>query len=310
MSKKKASITVIILTHNEEIHIERCISSLLPIVENVFVVDSFSTDKTVDIAKSLGAVVVQRKWINYADQFQWGLDNCENKTEWIMRMDSDEYLEPDLQFEIERRLSLVDSYIDGIYLNRKHIFFGKWIRHGGRFPLTLLRIWRTGKGRIEQRWMDEHIILSKGAKTLCFRENIVDDNLKGITFFVNKHNSYATREAVDILNYKYGLYERDDGIKENDKIQAKYKRILKANVYSKLPIGLRAILYFLLRYFFQLGFLDGWKGFVYHFMQGLWYRLLVDVKVYEIEKAGDKDAEKIKEILNKDYGIDLVLYSN
>jgi len=301
----KTSLTVVILTHNEEIHIERCIRSLQPIASKIFIVDSLSTDRTVEIAESLGAIVAQRKWKNYADQFQWGLDNCGVDSQWVMRMDADEYIEPELQQEIEKRLLHVGKDIDGIYLNRKHFFYDKWIRYGSRYPLTLLRIWRSGKGRIEQRWMDEHIVLPEGSKTLLFKENLVDDNLKGISFFVNKHNSYATREAVDVLNNKYDLFEKDESIQKINDPQAKQKRMLKDKLYSKLPIGLRSALYFLFRYFFQLGFLDGWKGFVYHFMQGFWYRLLVDVKIYEIERESSGDVDRMKCILRDNYGIDL-----
>lgn len=302
---KPISITVVILTHNEEIHIERCIRSLLPIASKIFIVDSFSTDRTVEIAQSLGAEVTQRKWKNYADQFQWGLDNCGTASEWVMRMDADEYLELDLQGEMLNKLSLLPQEIDGVCLNRKHYFFDQWIRHGGRYPLTLLRIWRSGKGRIEQRWMDEHILLSEGSKTIVFRGGLVDDNLKGITFFINKHNSYATREAIDILNRKYHLFRMDEGINSLDGSQARKMRLLKERLYSRLPIGMRALLYFIYRFFFQLGFLDGWKGFAYHFMQGFWYRFLVDIKIYEIERESLGDAEKIKRIFIEKFGVDL-----
>lgn len=307
---KPISITVVILTNNEEIHIERCIRSLLPVVAKIFIVDSFSTDRTVEIAQSLGAMVTQRKWKNYADQFQWGLDNCGTESRWLMRMDADEYLELALQKEIKEKLPHLNHNIDGVYLNRKHFFHDQWIRYGGRYPLTLLRIWKNGKGRIEQRWMDEHIILSEDSKTIVFKENLVDDNLKGITFFVNKHNSYATREAIDILNHKYHLFKRDEMIKELGNTQARRKRIIKDNVYAWLPFGYRSFLYFIYRFVFQFGFLDGWKGFVYHFMQGFWYRLLVDIKVYEIENEAAGNTDKVKEILRKKHGVDISCFLN
>lgn len=305
LDSKKNSLTVVILTHNEEIHIERCIRSLLPITSKIFIVDSFSTDRTVEIAQSLGAVVTQRKWKNYADQFQWGLDNCGTDSAWVMRMDADEYLELDLQKEILNKLPLLPQEIEGVYLNRKQYFFDQWIRYGGRYPLTLLRIWKSGKGRIEQRWMDEHILLPEGSKTIVFRGGVVDDNLKGITFFINKHNSYATREAIDVLNRKYHLFRVDEGINGLGSSQAKRMRLLKERLYSRLPIGMRALLYFIYRFVFQFGFLDGGKGFAYHFMQGFWYRFLVDIKIYEIERESLGDAEKIKKIFIEKYGVNL-----
>ena len=302
---KKAPLTVVILTHNEEIHIERCIRSLLLIAAKIFIVDSFSTDNTVEIAKSLGAEVKQRKWKNYADQFQWGLDNCGADSEWVMRMDADEYLEPDLLEELPQALSDVNDEVTGFYIRRKVFFYGKWIRHGGFYPHTLLRIWRNGQGRIEQRWMDEHIVLSTGSKTAMLKGHLVDNNLKGITFWISKHNTYASREMVDLLNNKYNLLERDESLKENDDSQAKWKRILKDDIYSKLPIGIRSTLYFIYRYFIRLGFLDGSKGFLWHFMQGYWYRMLVDVKIMEIEEKSGGDVEEIRRILYEDHGIKL-----
>jgi glycosyltransferase involved in cell wall biosynthesis len=302
---REPSLIVVILTHNEEIHIERCIRSLQTIASKIFIVDSFSSDNTVDIAKSLGAEVKQRKWKNYADQFQWGLDNCGADSEWVMRMDADEYLELDLLEELPQALSDVNDEITGFYIRRKVFFCGQWIRYGGFYPHTLLRIWRSGQGRIEQRWMDEHILLPTGSKTEILKGHLVDDNLKGMTFWINKHNSYASRELVDLLNHKYDLLGHDKSLKESDDSQAKWKRILKDDVYSKLPLALRSTLYFMYRYFLRLGFLDGRKGFVWHFMQGYWYRMLVDVKIMEIEEKSGGDVKIIRRILYEDHGIEL-----
>lgn len=304
-----SSLAVIILAHNEAIHIERCIRSLQPLTTKIFLVDSFSSDKTVQIAESLGAVVTQRKWKNYADQFQWGVDHCAEycgtDTAWVMRMDADEYLEPDLQSELPGILSSLAMDVNGIYIRRKVFFYGKWIRHGGFYPHTLLRVWRQGEGRIEQRWMDEHIVLPPQPKTVMAKGHLVDDNLKGITFWVNKHNSYASREMVDLLNNRYALFPRDEQIKSNEDSQAKWKRLMKDEIYSRLPVGLRVAMYFLYRYVFRLGFLDGGKGFLWHFMQGFWYRLLVDIKIMEIEERCQGDVEKIKLVLKQEHGISL-----
>jgi len=212
-----SSLTVVLLSHNEEIHIERCIRSLQKVASKIFIVDSFSNDRTVEIAESLGAVVAQRKWKNYADQFQWGLDHCAEycgESEWVMRWDADEYFESELIDEINERLPQLEDDMTGVYLRRQVKFMGRMIKHGDFAPHILLRIWRAGKGRIEQRWMDEHIVLPPDSKTVMFENDMVDDNLKGITFWVNKHNSYASREAVDILNGKYQLLPSDDAIKQ------------------------------------------------------------------------------------------------
>ena len=124
----KQDISVIILTYNEEQHIERCIKSLLPFAKEIFLVDSFSTDKTVEIAQNLGAKVYQNPWINYALQFQWGIDNCSISTEWVMRMDADEYILPELQTEISNKIQNIQDKVSGIYIKRRVYFKDKWIK--------------------------------------------------------------------------------------------------------------------------------------------------------------------------------------
>jgi len=288
-----SDISVIILTNNEALHIERCIKNLQPIAREIFILDSFSTDQTVQIAESLGAKVLQRPWKNYADQFQWGLDNCPIQTSWVMRMDADEYLEPPLIEEIVRKLPELPSDINGIYLKRKHHFLGRWIKHGDRYPLVLLRIWKTGQAHIENRWMDEHIVLDSG-NAVTFSGDFVDDNLNTVEWFIEKHNRYASREMVDIINHKYHLFARDVSIDDAKTGQAKIKRFVKESLYNKLPLFVRPALYFFYRYILRLGFLDGAEGFAYHFMQGLWYRCLVDLKCLEAERvlAGAESKEE------------------
>jgi glycosyltransferase involved in cell wall biosynthesis len=278
-------LAVVILTHNEERHIARALASVAGIAREVFVVDSFSTDRTVELAKAQGATVLQRPFVNYAKQFQWALDNAPITAEWIMRLDADEVIEPDLAERIRDQLATLPDQIVGVNLKRKHIFLGRWIRHGGRYPLVLLRIWRRGHGRIEDRWMDEHIILS-GGRTVTFDGGFADHNLKDLTFFTDKHNKYATREAIDVINQRRQLFHRDvDLVTEAGSRQAAITRWIKEKLYNRIPYQISTPAYFLFRLIFQLGFLDGKEGLVYHGLQGLWYRFLVGAKVQELELA-------------------------
>ncbi|MGN6510080.1 MAG: glycosyltransferase family 2 protein [Chitinophaga sp.] len=295
-------ITVIILTYNEQKHIGRCLASMRQVSSDICIVDAGSTDDTVAIAESFGARIFRNKWVNYAVQFQWALDNCGIQNPWVMRMDADEYLEPALVKEINE--AKIADDITGIYIRRKVLFKDKWIRYGGFYPHTLLRIWRNGAGSIEQRWMDEHIVLS-GEGTIMLREHIVDHNLNSIHWWVNKHNNYAIREMVDLLNIKYRFLENDGRLLQNESSQARRKRYLKEKVYAALSPGARASLYFFFRYFLRFGFLDGYKGFIFHFMQGYWYRLLVDVNMKEFEEKlkGDTRKETLIELLRTDYNI-------
>lgn len=278
-------IAVIILTHNEELHIARAIQSVLPFAAEIFVIDAYSTDRTTEIAQSLGVVVLRHRWVNYAQQFQWAVDNAPITSDWIMRLDADEVIEPDLAETIRLQLPTLPGAVTGITLARKHMFMGRWIRHGGRYPLTLLRLFRRGRGRIEQRWMDEHIVVESG-QIVHFAGGFADHNLKNLSFFIDKHNGYATREAVDVLNQRHDLFMRDGAVNAGSSaLQAGLRRLIKEQFYNRIPFPLSSLGYFLLRYVFQLGFLDGREGIIYHGLQAFWYRFLVGAKVVELERA-------------------------
>lgn len=296
-------LSVIILTYNESKHLKRCVDSIKDISSEIFVVDSFSSDGTVQLAESLGAKVYQNKWKNHATQFNWGLENCPIKTKWVMRLDADELITSDLANEIEEELSKNDG-TKGYILNRGHVFLTKKIKHGGSYPTKLLRIWEYGNGYCENKWMDEHIILKERGRIKNLKHAFWDYNLNNIGWWTEKHNGYATREAIDQLNKKYNLFDIEDA--QNDTTsQSKLKKILKNKVYEKMPKSLRAFLYFHYRYIFRLGFLDGYEGLVWHFLQGFWYRFLVDVKVYEIEKKATEENKNIKQVIEEEYGYKL-----
>ncbi|MDD3585525.1 MAG: glycosyltransferase family 2 protein, partial [Kiritimatiellae bacterium] len=199
-------ISVVILTLNEELHIRRCIENVQPLARDVFVVDSLSTDNTVEISKCLGAQVFQNKWEGlYARQFNWALENLPIKTEWVLRLDADEYLYPELIDEIKAKLASLPEDVTGVAFKRRHIFLGRWMKRG-TYPVTLIRLFRYGKARCEQRLMDEHIELLEG-RSVTFDGDFADDNLNDIGWWTAKHNGYALREAVDLLDLEYGILE-------------------------------------------------------------------------------------------------------
>lgn len=294
-------LTVIILTFNEAQHLQRCIDSVKNIPSSIFVIDSYSTDDTVAIAQALGATVYQNKWINYATQFNWALDNCPIESEWILRLDADEIVTPGLAQNIETQLANIPAEVTGLTINRQIHFLGKWIKRGGIYPIAPLRLWRNGKGRCENRWMDEHIIVE--GKVQHLNGDIADINLNNLTWWTTKHNHYASREAIDLLMIKYG--SSADTSHATTGQQAKYKRWLKENIYSRLPLGVRAFSYFILRYIFMLGFLDGWQGLAFHSLQGLWYRFLVDLKVYELEQLMQQRGQTLAEVVRTEFGYDI-----
>ncbi|MEG1998708.1 MAG: glycosyltransferase family 2 protein [Bacteroidales bacterium] len=279
-------ISVIILTFNEEIHIKRCI-------ERIFVIDCFSTDNTAEIANKLGAVVVTHAWPgNHAAQINWALDNLPIDTQWVLRLDADEYLLPELIEELQSDIPKLPAEVTGINLKRRHVFLGKWIKHG-TYPIIILRIFRTGKAKCDQRLMDEHIVLKEGY-SICCKNDFVDHNLNTLFWWIEKHNNYALREAVELLDIKYNII-RDK--QQSTKTTITTDMELKKIKYVKMPIFLRAFGYFILRYIIKGGILEGKEGFLWHSLQGLWYRTLVDAKIFEITKACGSDRIKIRQYL-------------
>ena len=202
-----------------------------------------------------------------------------------MRFDSDEELLPELAKEIDETLGNLEVPINGVILRRRMYFMGKFIKHGGRYPELLLRIFRTGKAKCEQKIMDEHMILSEGT-TITFKNDLIDNNQKDLDWWTSKHNWYSNREVLDYqMTLKHQVDESlaKGGISSG---QASVKRKIKNKGYYNLPKFWRAHLYFLYRYYLKLGFLDGPEGKIYHFLQAYWYRYLVDAKMFECEKNG------------------------
>lgn len=269
-----ADLTTIILTYNEEKNIANAINSVKEISKRIVVVDSYSNDKTVEIAKSLGAEIYQNKWINYSKQFQFALTHTNINTQWIFRLDADEIISIDASKEINTICEEnKDTDINGIVVRFEVNFLGKSLKHGGIYPFKKLLVFKKDKGYIEDRSMDEHIILTEG-KSVELKNDSFHRDYKDLSSWIDKHNKYSSREVEDYFN------NNNKGSNQLNK-SAKIKRFVKMNIYYKLPLGTRAHLYFLYRYYFKLGFLDGKEGKIFAFMQAYWYRFLVDAKIYE-----------------------------
>ena len=310
-------VTAVILTYNEEIHIRRCLERISPVVKQVFLIDCYSTDRTVEIAGEYGNVsVLRHEWpqTKYAGQFNWALENAPIKTEWVLRLDADEYLSGKLVEELKEKLPKVSGAVNGIVLKRRHIFMGKWMK-GGIYPVKLLRIFRNKKAICEQRLMDEHIQLLEG-ESMELEHDFCDENLNDLSWFCHKHVNYATREAVDMLDIELNLTGAA-AMDENRKIssQAEAKR-MKKHIYAQKPLFWRSFAYFVYRYFVRGAWREGKEGFLFSFLQGWWYRTLVDAKVYEIKKAcgllgvrgsdiSERQLDELREYINKHYNMNI-----
>jgi glycosyltransferase involved in cell wall biosynthesis len=295
MSSK--NISVYIPAYNESIHIERAVSSALKITPHVYVIDSFSDDDTVEKAKSLGAQVFQYEWTsksNFAKKLNWILENVPFKTTWVIRLDADEYFLEETISKLEHELSNISLNIKAVSLNRRFVFMGKWIKRGF-YPQPSLRITRFGFVKYVDTWLDENINVSKN-ETLNLSLDFVDESLIGINKWVEKHLHYANLQVIDdvrdsISNKKLAYYAN--------------KKLQRYNLYKNLPLFLRPTLYFFYRYLFRFGFLDGARGFVWAFLQAWWYRLLIDIKIFEMNRACGEDVNKKKSYIKENFGVDL-----
>lgn len=295
------SIAAIILTKDEEKHIERCINSLKGVCDEIIVIDSFSTDRTCDIAEAMGAKVYKNPWKNYATQFNYGVYNCNIKSAWIWRIDADEFLEGNIGIAVKKALKECNDDVNGVYIRKRIDFIGKPLLHGGWYPSYHLKIFRNGHGDCENRWMDEHIRIFDGRTITVEEGNQVDANLNSLTWWTQKHNGYATREMVDMLMMEYGLDAKaQEVVPKFFGTEEQRKRWLKMK-YVKFPLFIRPFINFFLRYILKAGFLDGKEGFIWHILQGFWYRMLVDAKIFELKKKFGFDDAKIKESLKENY---------
>ena len=299
---EKLDLSVIILTYNEELHIRRCLENVCPFSKRVIVVDSPSTDRTVEICKEFAnvEVVVHQYPGNQAEQFNWALDNLKIETEWVLRMDADEYCTQELIKEMQEKLPSMPNDVSACVLPLGRVFQGRLLKHGIVNGIYMIRLFRQSKARYELRMMDEHLKVLDG-RTVTFENKFVDASLLTISQFIEKHNGYSTKEAIQLLDAEYGLTDwKDSDNVYADEVVA--KRAQKAR-YAKMPLFWRAFAYFIYRYIFKLGFLDGKEGFCWDFFQGLWYRMLVDAKVYEVKKACGNDKEKMRRYVNDAFGV-------
>lgn len=302
------NLTAIILTFNEEIHLARCLESVGKLTSQMVVVDCFSTDRTLEIAGRYGATVLQRPWDgSHSTQVNWALDQLANlpiKTDWVMRIDADEVLTPALVLQIKNALINVPNTVNGISCIRKMKFQGKLIRFGGVGSNRVMRLFRYGFGQSEARLMDEHIKIQ--GNTMALDGIMIDDNLRSFSWWIEKHNGYSSREAVDLLNLEYRFAQQNSvaALSLNNS-SIGLKRWIKENIYAKLPGGARSLSYFLWRYILMLGFLDGARGTQFHFFQALWYRYMVDCKVAEVKRYIQEHQVSPEVAVKKVLGIEL-----
>lgn len=300
---KTLPITAVIMTLNEERNLPPCIESIKDYIQDIIVVDSYSSDKTEEISKSYGVKFYQNKFINQAKQYLWSMQNTDIANEWVLRIDADERWTPQ-GFEDLRKI-IDNDLADGVYVKMQIFFMGRFIKHGDFYPNYFLRVYKKSMGKMEDRWMDEHIKVN--GRTLLTNINVIEanyDRQENITLWTTKHNGYSTREAIEIIIANHQIRNIESVAKFFGN-KTERKRWIKENFYSKIPLFIRPFGYFIYRYFLKFGFLDGKEGFIFHILHAFWYRFLVDTKIYQIENLAKKNNLTVTEVIKYHYGIDI-----
>lgn len=286
-------ISVVLLTCNEEANIRRCLESVRDLTEDIIIVDSFSTDTTLKICHEFGCRIVQNTFVNHAVQFNWALDHIPIDSPWILRLDSDEILPVKLKRELLDLTVSCNPDVTGIYLNRRMYFMNQWLKHGGMYPHYILRVFRKGAGRYEEK-TEEHFVLKTG-KAIYAKHDFLEDNRQNmLKYWLKKHDDLSDGEIRDTL---LETHDPDHDLPArlfSNKVQR--TRWLKTHVYARSPLFLRGFLYFLYRYVIRLGFLDGVPGLIFHVLQGFWYRFYIDARIYEIRSEWQSAARDYRDI--------------
>jgi glycosyltransferase involved in cell wall biosynthesis len=282
----------IILTYNEEVHLARLMRSISDLDAPIFILDSGSTDKTISIGEGYGAIFLQHPFENHPRQWDYALKNFPVKTPWVICLDADQEVMPELKNRLSNFSDKDHADTSGIYFNRKNFFKGRWIKHGGYYPFYLLKMFRYGIGYSDTNENMDHRFIVPG-KLEVWKDGIIkEENLKenDIRFWIDKHNRYSDLVAEEEVERMMQM--RTQTIKPYFWGTPDERTAWRKQLWWKLPRYVRPMIYFTQRIIFQLGILDGRTGIIFHFLQGFWFRLIVDIKIDEIIKK-QKDVQQI-----------------
>ena len=277
---KPNNIGVLIITKDEEIHLQRCIDSIKDISSNIYIVDSYSKDKTLIIANKNRSRIFKKKFFYQAETKIWALKNVKFKEKYILLIDADEYLDKKSAIFIKKNFNKIKNY-NGIYIQRNLIYKNHIIKFGGTFPQKQLRLWKNGHAQCEDKIMDENIIVEQKLKFMT-QIQIYDHSLKNDNFFFKKHAQYAKREAIHQIFF----------MENNAKTIRSH---LKFYFYKYFQLYfIRVVILFFFKNILLLGILDGLKGIEYSFKRDLIYRLVVDFFICKFKLINLKKLTKKK----------------
>ena len=269
--------SVIILAFNSVDTLGTTLAQAREISDDLYVVDSFSTDDTVALSQRHGAQVVQHAFENYGAQRNWAIDHVVSRYEWQLHLDADERLTPELITSIR---ALPENPADsGFFIARLVQFLGRQLRHGGMSPTWHLRLFRKGAGRCEERKYDQHFYLSEGSAGQL-QGYMIDDIRMSLSEWTARHNRWSDAEVLEQTAAREGVRIRPRFWGN----PVEHKRFLRG-LYNDAPLFIRPFALFFYRYFLRLGFLDGREGFIFWTLQTFWFRFLIDAKLFEQRKS-------------------------
>jgi glycosyltransferase involved in cell wall biosynthesis len=278
--RPSAPVAAVVLTYNEQDNLPACLESLAGLDCELFVVDSGSTDRTLAIAEAMGASIISHPFDNYAAQRNWAQKHLPSSAEWVLHLDADERLTPELVREINQVLARTPIDADGFLLRKRTIFLGRWIKHGGHYPAYHLRLFRKHLGSCEDRLYDQHFLVHGRLERL--KHDYIDVLTSDLTTWSMRHSRWAELEAKEITRGQSTSIDRVQPRFSGTPIER--RRWQRDRLYGRAPLFGRVVVYWFYRYIVRLGFLDGTEGLIFHFLQGWWYRWLIDSKLYEARR--------------------------
>lgn len=283
-------LAIVFLTYNEELNLEKALIAVKSLDAPIIIIDSFSTDNTHSIAKKYRCIFLQNKFETHTLQWQYALSQLPEDVEWVLGLDADQELSVELQNEIKNTIEIPNNPIHGYYICRRNYFLGKWIKHGGYYPRYLLKLFKKSSVYLDpSELMDHHFYVN--GQTSKLKNDLIENNLKeDLNFWKVKHLRYAKLQAKE--EFELNLINKGNLFGNQDE-----RRLFFKNVWNKLPLFIRPVIYFIYRYFFQLGFLDGRVGSLFHYLQAYWYRNQVDLEIYDLKSKSNKNYPVIAFVL-------------
>lgn len=272
-----ASLSVLVLTMNEELNIEACLDSIVGRADDIVVVDSGSTDRTVALCRERGLEPVVHPYVDHRSQIDWAITSIPWRHDWLLLLDADNIVTPRLMHEITQELRQAPGGVHGFYNPHHHYFRNRRVRG---LKTSWLRLIRRSRVRVDGSELVDFRLVVDGP-TGKLSGAIIESNKKelDLDFWIDKHQKFARRMAIEEILRAEGVLSWSDALQPRLFGNPDQRMIWFKNLWYRMPLYVRPVLFFWYRYILRLGFLDGWNGFVFHTLQSFWFRLIVDVHI-------------------------------